>query len=193
MTARGRRRHLGGGHGQDEQNMTCPSGLAPPGAGDHKRESGRVQHDLDRHQDEDDVTPHQHAEQPQAEQRAATINRVSSEHGHPSSPLSVPVVRGDRRRSGRDSSEHRRQFTPSEHSGPKREAHLRLGYPHRPRSSGRAMRARANHLGEEHERQHERADPVPRGSQAVRSWSTVCGPRLSSMMTKTKSTMIAPA
>ena len=63
-------RHFDGGHRQNEQKHHLPVRLSPARPGDDKRQSGGIQHDLHRKQREDDIPPHQHPDQPEAEKDA---------------------------------------------------------------------------------------------------------------------------
>src|SRR5512138_3584590 len=50
-------RDLGRGRGQDEEEHDLALGLAPARPGDDEGEPGRVDHDLERHEDEKEVAP----------------------------------------------------------------------------------------------------------------------------------------
>lgn len=61
-------RDFGGGHRQDEDEHHLPIRLRPTRAGHHKCQSGGIQHDFNGHQNEQQVPPHQQADQAQREQ-----------------------------------------------------------------------------------------------------------------------------
>src|SRR5690606_24207184 len=61
-------------------------GRGPARAGGDERERGRVQHDLDREQHEDQVAPHEHADQTEAEQDRGEKQRMLDRHRGAHSP-----------------------------------------------------------------------------------------------------------
>jgi len=60
--------YFGGSHRQNEQKHDLPVRLMPAGARCDKCQPRCVQHDLQRHQDEDQITAYEQAGQPQREQ-----------------------------------------------------------------------------------------------------------------------------
>ena len=60
--------HLSRRYRQNEQEHNLSVSLMPPRSGDYERQPGRVEHDLERHQDEKQVTAYEQACQPQREQ-----------------------------------------------------------------------------------------------------------------------------
>lgn len=61
-------RHFSCRCGQDKNEHHLAVGLSPAGSGGYKGQACGVQHDLNRHQNEDQVTPHEKARQSQCEQ-----------------------------------------------------------------------------------------------------------------------------
>lgn len=61
-------RHLGGGHGQNEQEYYLAIRLGPARPGGDKCEAGRIEHHLNRHECKDHVPACQQSGQPQREQ-----------------------------------------------------------------------------------------------------------------------------
>ena len=55
-------------HGENEQEHNLPVGLMPARSGDYERQACRIEHHLQRHQDEKQITAYQQACQPQREQ-----------------------------------------------------------------------------------------------------------------------------
>src|SRR5690606_14380267 len=83
---RERDRHLRSGQRQHEDEHHLSVGRGPARAGGDERERRRVQHDLDREQHEDQVAPHEHADQTEAEQDRGEKQRMLDRHGGAHSP-----------------------------------------------------------------------------------------------------------
>src|SRR6185312_220181 len=83
---------FGGRHGQDEQEHHLAVGLVPARTGDHERQPRRVQHDLDRHEDEDHVAASQHADDAEHEQESGEGERDVGRYHH-ASPFSAARAR----------------------------------------------------------------------------------------------------
>jgi hypothetical protein len=60
--------HLGRRHGQNEQEHNLAVGPLPSRTSYDERQPCSVEHHLQRHQDEKQITPHEQAYQPQREQ-----------------------------------------------------------------------------------------------------------------------------
>jgi len=52
-------RHFGSGDGKDENEHDLTVGLTPPRTGDDEHQSGAVEHDLNRHQHENNIPSNQ--------------------------------------------------------------------------------------------------------------------------------------
>ena len=74
-------------HGQDEEKHDLAVGLAPPRPCRHEGHACAVQHDFDRHQNENQVTAHQESGQPQREQDSRQNERVTHRNSCHSEPL----------------------------------------------------------------------------------------------------------
>ncbi len=57
--------NFGGGHGEDEEEHDLAVRLSPAAPGRDEGEPGGVQHDLNGHEYEDQVAPHQQSHRPQ--------------------------------------------------------------------------------------------------------------------------------
>src|SRR5512146_1341517 len=58
-------RDLGGGEREDEDEQDLAVCLMPAAAGTDERKTGRIEHDLDRHEQQDEIAPHEHSREPQ--------------------------------------------------------------------------------------------------------------------------------
>ena len=185
---------LGGGHRQDEQEHDLAVRLPPARAATTNARPAalsmisidiRMKMMLRR-----TSTPSQAEAEQQRRRRIKPC--VSGYRGHPAqllsgSPPSEVIGTDEARSNSIDASS-----TPSDVGAEQRDAHLPR-VDHRPRrSSGRCEREHGDQLDEEHERQHQRADPRAR-RQPTALLIDGPRPRLSIIMTKTKSTMMAPA
>ena len=82
-------RNFRGRHRQNKDKNDLPVRLAPARTGNDKRQACSVQHDLERHQNEKDVTPDQQADQSQREQNPRQEQSLMHRHGcHHESPIS---------------------------------------------------------------------------------------------------------
>ena len=61
-------RDLGGRHGEDEQKHHLPIRLRPTRSRCDEGEAASVEHDLNAHQREDEITPREKSREPQREQ-----------------------------------------------------------------------------------------------------------------------------
>jgi hypothetical protein len=73
---------FGGGHGQNEQEHYLSVGTSPAIAPGNKRQAACVQHDLDAHQGEDQITPRQKSDQTQREQGRRQTQHVFYRYRH---------------------------------------------------------------------------------------------------------------
>jgi hypothetical protein len=60
--------HFSRRYRQNEQEHNLPVGLMPPRSSDYERQPCRVEHYLERHEDEEQITAYQQACQPQRKQ-----------------------------------------------------------------------------------------------------------------------------
>src|SRR3954452_4677969 len=75
-------RYFSGCHCQDEQEHYLPIGTSPLITPGDEREAARVQHDLHRHQGENEVTPREKSDQTQREQDYCQIQHVFHRYRH---------------------------------------------------------------------------------------------------------------
>lgn len=61
-------RHLSGGHGEDEQEHDLAIWLRPPRSCSNESQTARIEHDLNAHEREDEVTPREKSCQTQQKQ-----------------------------------------------------------------------------------------------------------------------------
>src|SRR5277367_5879234 len=89
---------FGSGHGEDKEKHDLPIGLSPSRAGCDECEAACIEHDLNAHEREDEITPRDQSCQPQREQDRRQYHGVLYWYlrhvWFP--PLRMPGVQGDR-------------------------------------------------------------------------------------------------